>query len=680
MGIEFGRDICGDLAQAGGREWLVTNGIGGYASGTVAGLLSRSYHGLLVAALQPPLGRTLLLTKLDETASYDGRDYPLFANRWASGAVDPAGYRHLETWRLDGAIPVWTFALGDAQLEKRVFMRQGENTTYILYTLRRAARPLTLSLKALVNTRDHHGGPAALGGDIAVTPVSSGLQFTPPHGATPFYLLSDRAQAAPAHDWYRDFFLAVENERGLNPLDQHLYAGQFTVTLQPGETVTLAASAEPGPSLDGMAALVEREQYEAGVAGQAGLTTPGWVAQLLLAADQFIVRRSLPGAPDGRSVIAGYPWFGDWGRDTMIALPGLTLATERPDVAASILRTFAHYVDQGMLPNRFPDAGEAPEYNTVDATLWYFEAIRAYHAATDDDGLLADLFPVLADIIAWHRRGTRYRIHVDPADGLLYSGEPGVQLTWMDARVDGREITPRTGKAVEINALWYNALRCMASFARRLEGALARATPTGASSTSDRLWAGQADEYDRLADQARRGFARFWNASTGYLYDVVGGPDGDDASLRPNQLLAVSLPYSPLDDAQARAVVDICARRLLTSHGLRSLADDDPAYIGHYGGDYRSRDGAYHQGTVWAWLIGPFVSAHLRVYHDPALARSFLTPLVGHLTGGCVGSLSEIFDGDPPHSPAGAMAQAWSVAEALRVWREIEEVGSEGQE
>jgi predicted glycogen debranching enzyme len=376
---------------------------------------------------------------------------------------------------------------------------------------------------------------------------------------------------------------------------------------------------------------------------------PAWVQHLIRTADQFIVRRSFPNEPNGHTVIAGYPWFSDWGRDTMISLPGLTLVTGRHDVAARILRTFAHFVDQGMLPNRFPEMGETPEYNTVDAALWYFETLRAYHAATGDDALLRDLFPVLQEIIEWHQRGTRYNIHVDPADGLLYAGELGMQLTWMDAKVGGWVVTPRIGKPVEINALWYNTLCSMADLARRLNE--------------------PADHYEALAEQTRAGFGRFWNQEMSYCYDVIGGPDGDDPALRPNQLLAVSLPHSPLSPEQQRAVVDACARHLLTSHGLRSLSPDDPAYVGHYGGDQRRRDAAYHQGTVWGWLIGPFVRAHLRVYRDPALAQSYLMPLIRHLAGHGVGSISEIFDGDPPFTPRGCIAQAWSVAELLRAWR-----------
>jgi predicted glycogen debranching enzyme len=651
--IDFGREACSDLVTAERREWLVTNGIGGYASGTVAGVLTRRYHGLLVAALQPPVGRTLLLTKLDEAATYAGRSYPLFANRWAQGDVEPCGFHHLQRFHLEGTIPVWTFACADALLEKRIWMAPGANTTYVRYHLTRASGPVELHLKAIVNHRDHHGNTRAGELTLSVESVDHGLLVTSPDDNVALTLRSDNGQATLDHVWYRGYHLALEAYRGLNPVDDNLYAGCFRATLQPGDSVTVVASTSLDPVLDGAAALVERRSYEEGLLAQSGLdAAPASIRHLMLAADQFVVRRPLPDESDGLSVIAGYHWFSDWGRDTMIALPGLALATGRADVAARILRTFAHFVDRGMLPNRFPDRGEPPEYNTVDATLWLFEAIRTACDTTGGDCLLRDLFPVLQEIVGWHVRGTRYGIGLDPADGLLRAGEPGVQLTWMDAKVDDWVVTPRTGKPVEINALWYNALRCMAGFARRLDES--------------------PDRYEELAGRARVGFERFWNAEADYCYDVIDGPNGDDPALRPNQLFAVSLPHSPLTPEQQRAVVDACSRHLLTAHGLRSLAPDDPAYVGRYGGGRHRRDAAYHQGTVWGWLIGPFVTAHLRVHRDPQLARSFLAPLLHQLATHGVGSLSEIFDGDPPFTPRGCIAQAWTVAEVLRAWRETE--------
>ena len=653
--LTWGRSMCGELGQAERREWLCANGIGGFASGTVAGTPTRRYHGLLVAALQPPLGRTVLVAQVHETVVHDGQAYDLATCRWPGGVVHPVGHRHIETFRLEGTSPEWTYACADALVDKRIWMEPGANTTYVRYRVRRACGPVGLVLKVLVNHRDYHATTRAGDWRMDVTPAPAGVRVTPFAGAPTITVQAGDATAQPAHDWYRDFDLVRETERGLDHLDDALHAVTFEATLAPGADLTLVVSAEAAPSLDGTAAWRRREAHEAAVLrrwqdAQPSLEAPPWICRLVLAADQFVARRPTREDPDGRTVLAGYHWFGDWGRDTMIALPGLTLTTGSPDAARTILTTFARFVDRGMLPNRFPDAGEAPEYNTVDATLWYFEAIRAYHAATGDDGLVKELFPVLESIVAWHREGTRYGIRMD-GDGLLTAGEPGVQLTWMDARIGDWVVTPRMGKAVEVNALWYNALRAMAALAARL------GRPSGA--------------YAVLADRVADGFERFWFAPGGYCYDVIDTPDGDDPTLRPNQILAVSLPESPLAPERRRAVVDACAARLLTSVGLRSLSPDHPQYQGRYGGDQRARDGAYHQGTVWAWLLGPFALAHFRVYQDAATARSFLLPMADHVADHGLGSIAEIFDGDPPFRPDGCIAQAWSVAETLRAWHEL---------
>ncbi|MEZ4518496.1 MAG: amylo-alpha-1,6-glucosidase [Chloroflexota bacterium] len=665
MVFDFGSEVCGDLSVASKREWLVTNGIGGYASGTIANVLTRRYHGLLMAALTPPLGRTLLLAKLDETAEYDGiypesgRFYPLHVNRWAGGIVEPLGHHHLIRFHLEGTTPVWTFAIANALLEKRIWMQPGANTTYIQYRLTRASGPMGLSIRALANYRDYHSTTITGDLDPDVEEVDHGLRIQMDDDAVPFYLLSDRATITPRLDWYEDFFLSVEEYRGQNDVSEdHVSVGRINMTLRAGETFALVASTEEDANLDSAAAYAERRAYEQHLLERASSLhpvdshgeLPQPLQQLILAADQFLVERPTARDPHGMSIIAGYHWFSDWGRDTMVALPGLTLATGRPEVAASILRTYAQFVDQGMLPNRFPDAGETPEYNTVDATLWYFEAIRQYYQATGDTDLLRELYPTLVDIIEWHQRGTRYNIHVDPADGLLYAGEEGVQLTWMDAKVDDWVVTPRTGKPVEINALWYNALCIMQDFATHLG--------------EDPV------PYEKAATQAREGFAKFWNAKMGYCYDVLDAPkDSPDLSLRPNQLLAISLPYSPLTAEQQRSTLDACTRHLLTPHGLRTLSPDDKAFIGSYVGDVHKRDGAYHQGTAWSWLIGPFVSAHLRVYQDMAQARTYLAPLLQQLVDHGVGTISEIFEGDAPFKPRGCIAQAWGVAEVLRAWQ-----------
>ncbi len=646
--LDFGRELCSSLPAAGDREWLVTNGRGSYAMGTVSGVRTRRYHGLLVAALNPPLGRTLLVAQTDETATYDGQDYALATHRWAD-AVSPRGHRHLDRFHLEGTVPVWTYTCGDALLEKRVWMAQGEHTTYVQYRLVRGRKPMTLRVKTLVNHRDHHATTDGHGWTMDVSSVEKGLRVNAYDGAAPLYLRSADADAEPAHDWYRDFFLSTEADRGLDAHEDHLHAATVECTLAPQDSTSLVFSTSPEASLDGAAALDAQRTHETERLGQADLDeAPADVQHLVRAADQFVVDRRAPDDPDGTSIIAGYPWFGDWGRDTMVALPGLTLTTGRPEVAAQILRTYGRYVDRGMIPNRFPDEGDAPEYNTVDATLWYVEAIRAYVSATDDLDLLRTLFPVLQDIVDWHERGTRYGIRVDPNDGLLRAGEPGVQLTWMDAKVDDWVVTPRIGKPVEVNALWYNALRALADFADRLGK--------------------DAAPFAERADRIETSFDQFWDTNRGYAYDVIDGPDGPDDRLRPNQIFAVSLSHSPLSPQQQEKVVDTCASALLTPHGLRSLAPDDPAYEGRYEGGREERDGAYHQGTVWGWLLGPFVKAHLRVHDDPDTARSFLAPLRRHLAGHGLGQISEIFDGDAPFCPRGTPAQAWSVAQLLEAW------------
>ena len=655
--LDFGREVTGDLDTAERREWLCTNGVGGYASGTVAGSLTRRYHGLLIAALAPPLGRTLVVTKLEDTLVYDGAVWPLSTNRWASGAVDPAGYRHIERFHLDGTTPVWTYACADARLEKRIWMEPGANTSYVSYRLLRAGGPVRLMLRVLVNHRDHHETTHHDGWQMETEPVQDGVQVIAYTGATPVLLQASGVpaiSAEPTHSWYDHFALSRERERGLEWMDAHLHAATFTASLAAGQALAFVASTESDPSLKGDVVWKRRRAWDDGrlaawrTSQPWAASAPPWIEQLVLAADQFLARRPVPGEPNGMTVIAGYPWFGDWGRDTMIALPGLTLATGRPEVGAIVLRTFARLANQGLLPNRFPDRGETSEYNTADATLWFFEAVRAHHDATGDDGLLKELFPTLASILDWHRKGTRHGIVMDADDGLLSASAPSLQLTWMDAKIGDHVVTPRAGKPVEVNALWLNALASMAAFARRV----------GRS----------ADDWEAMVQRATRGFERFWNERLGYCYDVIDGPGGDDETLRPNQIFAVSLPVSALAPARQRQVVDTCARHLLTSFGLRSLTPTHPSYCARYEGDVPTRDGAYHQGPAWAWLLGPFALAHHRVYGDRDAARTFLTPLAHHLADYGVGSIAEIFAGAPPHAPGGCIAQAWSVAETLRAW------------
>ncbi len=654
--MDFGREVAGSLAVAESREWLCANGLGGFASGTVAGLPTRRYHGLLVAALTPPVGRTVLVTGLEERVGYDGQVYELSTARWADGTVAPQGYRLIERFHLDGTTPVWHYACADTLIEKRVWMEPGANTTYVRYRLLRpgAGGPVRIELRALVNYREFHRTTRGPGWEMAVEALDHGLRVTAYAGARPLSIQVPGAATEPAHDWYVGFRLSAEEARGLDALDDSLHAGTFVATLGPDRALAAVLSVEARPDLDGEQAWARRRAHETEVllawrkVQPAAGPAPAWIERLVLAADQFVVRRPLAADPAGLSVIAGYHWFGDWGRDTMIALPGLTLTAGRPEAARRILTTFARFVDGGMLPNVFSDAGERPEYNTVDAALWYVEAVRAYHEATGDAAAVRELFPALEQIVRGYAAGTRYRIQVDPADDLVTAGEPGVQLTWMDARVGDRVVTPRIGKPVEINALWYNALVAMAGLGR----ALGRPTI----------------EWETMATRAAAGFARFWNGAAGYCYDVIDGPEGHEAALRPNQILAVSLPASALPPERQRQVVDACARHLLIGCGLRSLAPGEPGYQPHYAGGPGERDGAYHQGTAWAWLLGPFALAYERVHRDRATARALLEPMAQHLSEYGVGSIAEVFDAEPPFAPGGCIAQAWSVAETLRAW------------
>jgi predicted glycogen debranching enzyme len=669
MNLKFGREICSKWEIARSREWLVTNGMGGYASGTISGALTRRYHGLLIASLKPPVARTLLLTKLDENVNYNGQSYDLSANLWADGTVAPQGYLNIESFHLDGTTPVWNFAFADGLLEKRIWMEKGENTTYIRYSYKRGSQPVTLSLKVLVNDRDHHGKTEGKSSFLINPDQNKGLEIKSSADALSLYLLpicnhpNNNFSWSIKNNWYQNFALAIEKYRGLDEIEDHLLAGIGSLTLNVGDSVTIIASTKKKTEANVDQNHQQEQELINLFRSKNNLeTAPQWIEQLVLAADQFIVDRPLRDNPEGKTIIAGYPWFTDWGRDTMISLPGLTISTGRYEIAKTILLTFAKYVDKGMLPNLFPDAGETPEYNTVDATLWYFEAIRTYYDATKDQKFLAELFPLLTEVVDWHIKGTRYNIKMDD-DGLIYAGESGVQLTWMDAKVGDWVVTPRIGKPVEINALWYNALACMVYFADIL----------GQS----------ASKYQNMVDKTKSNFSKFWYEEGGYCYDVIDTPEGNDRSFRPNQIFAVSLPVmslgtslAPLQDEQQKMIVDKVGQQLLTSYGLRSLSvyeghslsTQHSNYVGIYGGNQLQRDGSYHQGTTWGWLIGHFVQAHLQVYNNPELARSFLLPMADHLQDACIGSISEIFDGDAPFTPRGCFAQAWSVAEVIRGW------------
>jgi predicted glycogen debranching enzyme len=652
--IQFKQETCGDLEAAPRREWLETNGLGGFASSTIIGLNTRRYHGLLVAATKPPVGRLVLLSKFEETLFIDGKRFDLSANRYP-GVVHPQGFRYFKEFRLD-PFPVFTYEVAGIEIEKSVFMIHGENSTVILYHLTKNNHPGSpknqrLEIRPLIAFRDYHGTTHKNGViNPAVQERSRLASVTPYHGLPSLHLAHNAIELWKTGDWYCNFEYDAERERGLDFSEDLFNPFVLCFDLRLRRQALIIASTEQRD----VAQAVEYRQAEITRRRKALVASPiedSFAQSLAAASDQYLVSRS-----DEKTVIAGYHWFGDWGRDTMIALPGLTLPTGKYDVARSILRTFAKHVDQGMLPNRFPDAGETPEYNTVDAALWFFDAARAYLAYTGDLEFVRDeLYPVFVDIISWHARGTRHGIKVDDS-GLLASGEPGVQLTWMDAKVGDWVVTPRRGKPVEIQALWYNALCIMEDLASRCGDEAAR------------------KRYRHMATLALWSFNRlFWNERLGYLYDVVnGGPP--DPSIRPNQIFAVSLPHSMLPRDRARRVVEKVEKHLLTPFGLRSLAPSDPRYRGSYTGGPTERDGAYHQGTVWPWLLGPFITAYIKVNRRSEEARrqaqAWLSPLEPHLTEAGLGHVSEIFEGDAPHRPCGCIAQAWSVAEILRVYFE----------
>jgi predicted glycogen debranching enzyme len=650
------------------REWLVTNGTGAYAGGTLAGVNTRSYHGLLTAALPAPLGRLLMLKQIAEHVTVEGRSLTLNDDAMGGDAPEGGGAR-LAEFRLENGLPVWHYELDGFALERRIVMPQRQNTVYVVYRVLEAPAPLQLALRPWVQYRTHDNPllpHAATQYTLTVNGTHYEVSTAPGFPVLRMMLSVAEARFVVDGGARRDVFLRVEADRGYEALNPQWSPGFFSVGVQAGQSVAVVASSEPWNAVEALspdeAFQFERERRRRllNVAPAALRGSP--FEELVLAADQFIatpagrIKDAIRARAEGdrlRSIMAGYHWFADWGRDTMISLEGLTLTTGRHLEAAWILRTFNHYVRHGLLPNFFPEGRDEGLYHTADATLWFFHAIDRYVTVTNDRTTLRLMLPTLHDIVRHHVNGTRYGIGVDPDDGLLRQGAEGYQLTWMDAKVGDWVVTPRRGKAVEINALWYNALMLLARWTREEE----QNEP-------------EALKLESLAGKARASFnRRFWYAPGGYCYDVVDGERGDDASCRPNQLLGIALPHPVLEREYWAPVVDVVRSRLLTPVGLRSLAPGDPNYKPRYFGDLRARDAAYHQGTVWGWLIGPFIDAWLALNPgDGAGARKFLDGFVAHLDDAAIGSISEIFDAEAPFTPRGCVAQAWSVAEVLRCW------------
>ena len=652
-----------ELAQ---REWLVTNGLGGYASGTIVGAITRRFHGLLIAAMPAPLGRVMLLNHLAERLRFPDRTYEWLGAHGLDGRLAQAeGARHLVEFRLEAGLPTWRYHVRGVTIERAILMPYGQNTVHITYRIVGAGDTIRLTLRPFLDFRAHdapvsrgEGRPCEISargrrievrGDSALPALRLAL-----HATSGGFTVNDQA--------IEDIRYLMEERRGYEHQGPLASPGYFRAELAPGHDVTLIASTEAWETIGAIspadARTADRVRRARLLAASHPAARSGPPAELVLAADQFIVRpasrtedeaRARAGGGEARTIIAGYHWFTDWGRDTMISLEGLTLVTGRHAEARDILRTFAHHIRHGLIPNLFPEGQREGLYHTADATLWFFHALDRYEAHTGDTLVVGELLSRLFEVFLTHVEGTDFGIRVD-ADGLLTQGADGYQLTWMDAKVDGWVVTPRRGKAVEINALWYNALCVLGAW-------LARA---GADDDAARV--------RRHAGQSRDSFnARFWNPATTCLFDVVDGEAGDDGACRPNQLLAMSLPNPVLDRGRWKAVLDVVTAELVTPVGPRSLSPRHPDYKPQYFGDLRTRDAAYHQGTVWAWLVGPLVDAWLAFDPgDRGGARRFVESMLPHLEDACIGSISEIFDAEPPFVPRGCIAQAWSVAEMLR--------------
>jgi predicted glycogen debranching enzyme len=653
------------------KEWLVTNGLGGYASGSLAGVITRGFHGYLVAALPTPLGRILLLNDLIEKVEIpDELSIQLSGEERVNAPLKAQGAEFLEEFRLGDGIPVWTFRFGEVSIEKRVIMVHRQNTVHVNYRMISGTK-LNLTLRPSVNFRPHEAPVnTPIAGNYTFTVIEDSFEISSQTTIPPLRLMLHGKDKSLTMDRtrFQEVVYRLEESRGYPARGDLWSPGYFSVVLTPDDPVTLVASAESWDSIRAIepkfAEGAEGVRRKRLLARATAVAQEGTAAELVLAADQFIIvpegrsdetARARAAGDEVRTVIAGYPWFTDWGRDTMISLEGLTLTTGRHAEASFILRTFADYVRRGLIPNMFPEGHDEGLYHTADATLWFFHALARYLSASQDPILLPQILQQLDEIIDYHLRGTDFGIHVDPNDGLLIQGAEGYQLTWMDAKVDGWVVTPRRGKAVEINALWYNALCNMRDWLRQ-EGRHARAA-----------------QIAKHAAKCRESFQkRFWFEAGGYLYDVVDGENGDDSSLRPNQIFAVSLDFPVLAQDKWPDILKCIEERLLTPVGLRTLAPEEKDYKPKYYGNLRDRDAAYHQGTVWPWLIGPYIDAWLKVHpKEPSEAMKLLRAFDGRLSENAVGSIGEIFDAEEPYTHRGCVAQAWSVAEVLRSYAKI---------
>ncbi len=644
----FNSALFSNFDYAKNLEWLETNGLGGYASSSVAGANTRKYHGLLVASTNPPVGRMTVVSKLDETVVTEGNRYELSSNQYPD-AVHPQGHKFIKTFQRD-IFPVFHYQAGAVELKKTIAAVHGENTTLILYEVTNASEKFTLEFLPLYACRDFHGLSHANESIGQHYLFENGVLRTMNYQGCPEFFISVPGSAFTEHkDWYYNLEYSAEQYRGLNFREDLYTHGKFTVGLAKGDKLGVVISTEDAAGRDAFKLFAKEKKRREGIVKN--YSSHNQVNRLALAADQFIVKRG-----EFNTIIAGYPWFADWGRDTMISLPGLCLATGRFSDAKKILQAFAARISDGMLPNRFPDYGETPEYNTVDASLWFFQAIYKYYTLSKDSAFIKSLLPILKDSIEWHYKGTRYNIKVDASDELLCAGQEGVQLTWMDAKVGDWVVTPRRGKAVEINALWYNALKVLAYLLEEV-----------GENTAGEIYNG------RAAKVFTSFTTLFWNEKLCYLYDYIDGEIKND-DLRPNQLYAISLSFPLLAKEKAKLVLKAATDFLLTPKGLRSLSPLHKDYRPVYCGDVWSRDAAYHQGTAWSFLLGAYIDTLVYVEGDAGKikTKALLEEFFNHLDEAGVGTVSEIFDGEKPNTPRGCIAQAWGVAEVLRVIAEYE--------
>ncbi len=644
----FDSNITKDYEQGRTREWIVTNGLGSYASSTVIGLNTRAYHGLLIASLDPPVRRILFLSKFEERIEAGGREYLLPVNRYP-GAIYPQGYTHLEQFRFE-RYPVFVYRTGNTIIEKSVFMPFEENSTIVTYKVLETDLPIKISVLPIINYRDYHGrtheDPRW---NFTQTLNPKGVEIRAFPGATTLYLQSDIAPYATTGSWYKNFIYEAEAERGLEDREDQYNPGYFSTRLDQGSQFSIIAS------------LLKRETFSPeglryremlrlrSILGRLPQSDPFYLT-LANAADTFIVRRK---STNAKTIIAGYHWFADWGRDSMISLPGLTLVTKREEEAKEIIRTFLSYLSEGLIPNIFPESGsiESLEYNSIDAPLWLINSCFRLYSETRAMEFISEVYPKLNEIIRSYAKGTKHGIRLD-SDGLIQGADEKLALTWMDAKIDGIPVTPRRGKPVEISSLWYNALRAMEVFASQLKNQ------------------GDQDYFGELASKTKESFnAKFWNERKRCLHDVL-ADDAGDGKICPNQIFSIALPFPVLSEEKWRDTLRTVEAELLTPVGLRTLSPFDPNYKGRCAGNPRERDTSYHQGTVWPWLFGSYVSAYVKTYGPDQKTLSFVqqlyAPFKKRLSEAGLGTISEIYDGDPPHYPRGCISQAWSVAEVLR--------------